>query len=202
MLYRHKMSLFSQAKGPAQGPASSLRSIFTSALCLPVSTWLNSTGSTRIFLPDPGLLDNCHCCPSVCDRYGYYVLCWRLVMVRRPQKVEILLSSRCTSRPVGSTSQTPSLPPGSKTARFILDDRSHWFGTVPSLGMVNGRVFPTLKVSAPVIGMSADSLMGGKSGCLVLLWTLPPRLRRLLLLTKLHQHWPCCAFHLSFIPRS
>ena len=72
MLYRHKMSLFSQAKGPAQGPASSLRSIFTSALCLPVSTWLNSTGSTRIFLPDPGLLDNCHCCPGVCDRYGYY----------------------------------------------------------------------------------------------------------------------------------
>ena len=105
-------------------------SAHTSALCLPVSTWLNSTGSTRIFLPDPGLLDNCHCCPGVCDRYGYYgshqmklsqflfswriksVLCWRLVMVRRPQKVEILLSSRCTSRPVGSTSQTPPLSPG------------------------------------------------------------------------------------------
>ena len=157
-----------QRDQPAQGPASSLRSVSTAALCLPVSTWLNSTGSTRIFLSDPGLLDNCHCCPGVCDRYGYYgshqmklsqflfswriksLLCWRWVLVRRPRKVEILLSSRCTSRPAGSTSQTPPLPPGSKTARFILDDRSHWFGTVPPCGMVNGRVFPTPKVSAPV----------------------------------------------------
>ena len=60
-------------------------------------------------------------------------------------------------------------PPGLKTARCILDDRCHWFSTVPGknkgfvfplFGMVNGRVFPTLTVSAPVswFGLSSQKL--------------------------------------------
>ena len=87
------------------------------------------------------------------------LLCWRLVLVRRPRKVEILLSSICTSRPV-CTSKTPPLPPGSKTARCILDNRSHWFGTVLPFGMVNGGVFPTPKVSATVswFGLGSQKL--------------------------------------------
>ena len=177
LLYRHQMSLFSQTKGPAQGPASSLRSVFTAALCLPVSTWLNSTGSTRIFLSDTGPLDNCHCCPGVCDRYGYYgshqmklsqflfpwriksLLCWQLVMVRRPQKVDILLSSDVLLGRLGARAKL-HLSPRVQKARFILDDRSHWLGTVPPFGMVNGRVFPTPKVSAPVswFGLGSQKL--------------------------------------------